>query len=178
MDVPAQLLSNFPNRFLQFGTGALFAWLLHHNFLTPQYSLSKWQSRMLQLAILTPMMMHLLGKHYYSDEFKDGYEQIVNTIISVSIIASAITQHSIMHFEFALLKYLGKISFGIYVFHIFAVRVVAHILMTNGHTPLIERNPIFHFLFPFWATLFAILLSALSYEFLEKPFLKLKRKFK
>lgn len=166
------------NRFLQFGTGALFAWLLHNDFLTPQYILSKMQSWILQLAVLVPMMMFLMGNHFYPASHEDGYAQYVNTIVSVGIIASAITQHSIMHFEFPLLKYLGKISFGIYVFHIFAVRVVAHILMTNGHTPLIERNPIFHFLFPFWATLFAILLSALSYEFLEKPFLKLKRKFK
>jgi peptidoglycan/LPS O-acetylase OafA/YrhL len=166
------------NRFLQFGTGALFAWLLHRGFLTPQYSLPKIQSYLLQLAVLTPMMMFLMGNHYYDEFHKEGYEQIANTLISVSIIAVAIAHYSILHFEFSWLKYLGKISFGIYVFHIFAVRVVAHVLGQYGHTPWIERNPMFHFLFPFWATLFAILLSALSYEYLEKPFLKLKSKFK
>ncbi len=166
------------NRFLQFGTGALLAWLLYNDFLTPQYVLSKIQSYALQLAVLVPMMMYLLGNHYSPEEYQDGCQQYVNTIISVSIIACAITQYSIFHFEFSWLKYLGKISFGIYVFHIFAVRTVAYLLMTNAHLPWIERNPMFHFLFVFWATLFAILLSALSYEFLEKPFLKLKRHYK
>ncbi len=166
------------NRFLQFGTGALFAWLLHRDITTPQYPLPKHLSWVLQVSILLPMLMFLLGDHYYPDAHKEGNEQIVNTLISVSIIAVAITKHSILHFEFDLLKYLGKISYGIYVYHIFAVRIVVYILLKNGHSPLLERNPMFHFLFPFWATLLAILLAALSYELLEKPFLKLKSKFK
>ncbi len=166
------------NRFLQFGTGALFAWLLHRGFMTPQYPLSKSLSWLLQVSVLLPMLMFLVGNHYYPDAHKEGNEQIANTLISVGIIACAIAQHSVFNFEFALLKYLGKISFGIYVYHIFAVRVVEYILADCSGSPLIERNPLFHFLFPFWATLFSIMLSAVSYEFLEKPFLKLKSKFK
>ena len=166
------------NRFLQFGTGAFFAWLLYQGYTTPQYPLSKKLSWVLQVSILLPMLMFLMGDHYYPDSNKEGNEQMVNTLVSVSIIASAIAQHSIFHFEFALLKYLGKISYGIYVFHIFAVRVVYHIFMQYGDSPWMQKNSIFHFFFPFGATLLAILLSAVSYEFLEKPFLKLKTKFK
>ncbi len=166
------------NRFLQFGTGALFAWLLYHGYTTPQYPLSKKLSWVLQVSILLPMLMFLMGDHYYPDAHKEGNEQLVNTLVSVSIIAAAIAQHSVFNFEFALLKYLGKISYGIYVFHIFAVRVVYHVLMQHGDSPWTQKNPTFHFLFPFGAALLAILLSAVSYEFLEKPFLKLKRKFK
>ncbi len=166
------------NRFLQFGTGALFAWLLYHGYMTPQYALSKKLSWVLQVSILLPMLMFLMGDHYYPENHKEGNEQIANTLISVGIIASAIAPQSVFNFEFSLLKYLGKISFGIYVYHIFAVRVVEYVLMQGSGSPLIERNPMFHFLFPFWATLFSILLSAVSYEFLEKPFLKLKSKFK
>ena len=124
------------------------------------------------------MLMFLMGDHYYPDANKEGNEQMVNTLVSVSIIAAAISQHSVFNFEFALLKYLGKISYGIYVFHIFAVRVVYHVLMQYGDSPWTQKNPVFHFLFPFGATLLAILLSAVSYELLEKPFLKLKSKFK
>ena len=166
------------NRFLQFGTGALFAWLLYHGYMTPQYPLSKKLSWVLQVSFLLPMLMFLLGKHYYADAHKEGNEQMVNTLVSVSIISSAIAQHSIFNFEFSLLKYLGKISYGIYVFHIFAVRVIDYVLKHYGDSPLTQRNPMFHFFFPFGATLLAILLSAVSYEFLEKPFLKLKTKFK
>ncbi|MBL7818666.1 MAG: acyltransferase [Saprospiraceae bacterium] len=166
------------NRFLQFGTGALLAWLLHRDFLTPQYPLSKMQSWGLQLVVLIPMLWHLLGSHYHPETYKDGYEQIENSIISVAIISAAITRYSVLHFEFGLLKYLGKISFGIYVFHIISVRIMAYLLTTYAHSPFMERNPIFHFLFVVGSTFLAVFLSALSYEFLEKPFLKLKRKFK
>jgi peptidoglycan/LPS O-acetylase OafA/YrhL len=65
------------------------------------------------------------------------------------------------------LVYLGRISFGLYVFH--------------GMTMLVGRQfiaPWFHgglWLIPTFALTVAV--AALSYEFLEKPFLKLKYRF-
>jgi peptidoglycan/LPS O-acetylase OafA/YrhL len=65
------------------------------------------------------------------------------------------------------LVYLGRISFGLYVFH--------------GMTMLLGRQfiaPWFHgglWLIPTFAL--TVVVAALSYEFLEKPFLKLKYRF-
>ncbi|RRA49781.1 acyltransferase [Acidipila sp. EB88] len=63
--------------------------------------------------------------------------------------------------------YLGRISYGLYVFHGFAVLLGAHVL-----------GPVLHLRsWPLISLLITIGLAALSYEFLEKPFLKLKHRF-
>lgn len=65
-----------------------------------------------------------------------------------------------------IMQYLGKISYGIYVWHLLASQFVNRFLKTE--------SVIFNFV-----TLLAltILISAVSFQFLETPFLKLKRYF-
>jgi peptidoglycan/LPS O-acetylase OafA/YrhL len=69
------------------------------------------------------------------------------------------------------LPYLGRISYGIYVFHM----VVIGSFGIDGTKPIpaVERVPMI--LLSFIAT---IVLAGLSYEFFEKPFLKLKKHFR
>ncbi|MGA2252686.1 hypothetical protein, partial [Terracidiphilus sp.] len=66
------------------------------------------------------------------------------------------------------LIYLGKISYGLYVFHDLSLRIIY---------PLEQR---FHFggvLSVLFSLAVCILLASLSYKFLEMPFLRLKEKF-
>ena len=69
------------------------------------------------------------------------------------------------------LVYLGKISYGLYVFHTLALRLVALALGGRAGTPL-------RFLI-FWCggLLITIALASLSYRWLESPFLRLKERF-
>ena len=163
------------NRFFQFGSGALLAWLLRSGFLTPQYPSSKRASRILQIAVLTPMAMFLFGNHYYPPIHKN-YEQIVNGFMSIGIIACAIAEYSVFPFENAALKYLGKISFGIYVFHIPAVRFSQKIWIDYARLP--TDSAAYWWLFPLTAAVIAVVFSTISYEFFEKYFLKLKSHFR
>jgi peptidoglycan/LPS O-acetylase OafA/YrhL len=75
-----------------------------------------------------------------------------------------------------LLVYLGKISYGLYIFHLIAIRFAYQICnsfvntgdgISTDHTSIV-------FLISLVLTLF---FSALSYRFIERPFLKLKEKF-
>jgi len=64
-----------------------------------------------------------------------------------------------------ILVYLGRISYGLYVWHVLALAIVS--LVFRKYTPL-------YALAGFAAT---ILLSAISYRWLEQPFLRLKKRF-
>ena len=67
------------------------------------------------------------------------------------------------------LIYLGKISYGLYVYHALAMFMVPHLLGTA-----LRRIPGSSLISIF---LFTVIVAALSYEFFEKPFLKLKNRF-
>lgn len=69
-----------------------------------------------------------------------------------------------------ILAYLGKISFGLYIYHII---VIAYMNIIYDRI-LNSRNWSMEF---FVTLLFTILISIISYEFFEKRFLILKRKF-
>jgi peptidoglycan/LPS O-acetylase OafA/YrhL len=76
--------------------------------------------------------------------------------------------------------YLGRISFGLYVFHEFAIYTTNHLIIQNlsAHmNPLIKslEGPIF--LLDIGLTLgLTILAAAISYRYFETPFLKMKRR--
>jgi peptidoglycan/LPS O-acetylase OafA/YrhL len=77
------------------------------------------------------------------------------------------------------LIYLGKISYGLYVFHIWALSLsayligaIAHVNMQKGEMPvkvILAKDSL--------GLMLSIAMAALSYRLLEKPFLRLKRKF-
>jgi peptidoglycan/LPS O-acetylase OafA/YrhL len=78
--------------------------------------------------------------------------------------------------------YLGRISFGLYVYHRFAIDFVARLLIFNMHSDshMITshflnacRSLAFEFVLPLALT---IVVAMLSYRFYETPFLKMKRR--
>lgn len=66
-------------------------------------------------------------------------------------------------------EYLGKISYGLYVYHMMSLYIVDYLM-----PDLRFRYAFFRFFAAFGMTL---AISAASYAVIEKPFLKLKRKF-
>lgn len=71
-----------------------------------------------------------------------------------------------------LLKYLGRISYGLYVFH--ATIIVLTLKALRG----LEPHPVLHsMIFPALALTLTLGVAAASYRGLEKPFLKLKTRF-
>lgn len=70
------------------------------------------------------------------------------------------------------IRYLGKISFGLYVFHEAATWVVVKVIQRSGVDFLWSRWPIIII-----SLAFTIALAAVSYKYLELPFLRIKRRF-
>jgi peptidoglycan/LPS O-acetylase OafA/YrhL len=125
-----------------------------------------------QLFYLIPIVNYLFGTIYVETN-----EFILNAIIALIIIMVAVADYSILSIlclENIVFKYLGKISYGIYIFHIIAIYLTYKILKDIG---LSEKSDIFYVLCPIGATLISVGLAALSYYFFESRFLKLKHKF-
>ncbi len=69
------------------------------------------------------------------------------------------------------LVYLGKRSYGLYLYHIAAIELTAYLLNKAGY---FANNQLISFIF---ALIITIIISIVSYRFIEKPFLKLKKRY-
>jgi peptidoglycan/LPS O-acetylase OafA/YrhL len=69
------------------------------------------------------------------------------------------------------LVFLGKRSYGLYLFHFLGNGFAGHL---SVHYPMLPNNLYASFAYSF---LFSVAAAIISYQFLEKPFLKLKTKF-
>lgn len=182
------------NRFWYFGLGAAFAWLLQHfsiKMLGDWVLLSLKKRKVppsvfrlisvpyllmiavlsVQLGCLILIFNYLFGSIYYPI---NAY--IIDALIALFIIAVAVADYSILSvlcLENKVFKYLGKISYGIYMFHIFSIYSTYKILKNIG---IVEKSDVFYILCPIIATLISIGLAALSYRFFEQRFLALKDK--
>jgi peptidoglycan/LPS O-acetylase OafA/YrhL len=156
------------NRFFHFGLGALIAILTEKKHLM---ELPAFVSIVLQIAFLLPFATYLFGHHYYPL----APERIVNGLLSGGLILIAITKYSILPFEIAWLKYLGRISFGIYIFHMFSIRLIFKFIYSAGIEPM---GVVFKTLFPALSVLVTVGLASLSFELMEKRFLVFKNKLK
>lgn len=117
----------------------------------------------------------LLVARYLS---KDGPTSIisyaVSALASVSLLVAFLTTNSQLLYRpaFTWLVYLGRISYGLYVFHLFALTLMSELLVI----PVLqiqlnfERRLLFSFLL-------TVILAVVSYKWLEQPFLRLKKRF-
>jgi peptidoglycan/LPS O-acetylase OafA/YrhL len=74
---------------------------------------------------------------------------------------------------FSWLVYLGRISYGLYVFHLFALALMAQLLVI----PVLGVQLSFA-LRTILAFVLTVALAAISYRVLELPFLRLKERFR
>ena len=77
-------------------------------------------------------------------------------------------------FRNRMLGYLGKISYGLYVYHIACLKITSSIV-----DPFVSPTRLFVYPVVFLPTalLITILISSISYEFFEKKFLRMKDRF-
>jgi peptidoglycan/LPS O-acetylase OafA/YrhL len=153
------------NRFFHFGLGALMAWVVLEKQIPV---INKYLSIFLQLAFFLPMCEYLFGHHFYDA----ASERLINGFIAMAIIIVAIAKTSIFPFEIAWMKYLGKVSFGIYIFHLFAIRLTFKLLKMNN---MEVDTVLFQVLLPVISAAIAIGLAVFSYEKIEKYFLSFRK---
>lgn len=104
----------------------------------------------------------------------------IKEMIALNLVKSAcfafILFHQCFHkrpmFQFgkwSIINYLGKISYGLYIYHALVILVISHLVHIE-FAGVIARD----FLYPVLMLMLTIIYSAASYELIEKKFLKLK----
>lgn len=96
-------------------------------------------------------------------------------IFAVLILNLAVNKKSILSLEFRPLDYLGKISYGLYMYHNLVLIVILKLNMMYNILNLnsISGNVVYHVL----SLGITAILSAVSYEYFEKWFLTAKARF-
>jgi len=92
----------------------------------------------------------------------------------VLIMNIAINPNSLLRLEYPVFRFMGEISFGLYVYHWFLIVVVLNLIARMGGIPnLFLRNlVVYGAVFGLTTTV-----AALSYRWFERPFLRRKEKF-
>lgn len=148
--------------------GILLAILLRNGVIK---KIRKWQTRV--LICLTGIALSLVATRYgFLDERGIVVVYFIIALSSVLIIWSVIHPQKIDENRYRFLTYLGRISYGLYVFHLLGLIIAENSAVYFGKTG---------FSYVLWrfagGLLLTVALSVLSYTFLETPFLKLKKKF-
>jgi peptidoglycan/LPS O-acetylase OafA/YrhL len=96
-------------------------------------------------------------------------DEIYAALFAVIILNLAGNPQSVVSLENRLLNYLGKVSYGIYMYHVLAIMLALKLLSALG-----TDN---HLLLLLTSTLVVVLIASASYELAEKRFLKLKIRY-
>jgi peptidoglycan/LPS O-acetylase OafA/YrhL len=100
------------------------------------------------------------------------YQLLSLLLFSLTIVYLAANPISILNSR--PLIYLGKISYGIYMFHTIVIQLLAYLFIKTGFRHCFP-DPIFILLYNFLAILLTVLISHLSYKYFESYFIKNKK---
>ncbi len=120
------------------------------------------QVQYINLAVIA--LLIAFGVHFPFLHF-----EIYGVLFTLMIMNLASNPDSVLNLEHKSLKYAGKISYGLYMYHSLVILVV---LKTLQKFDMYSD----YLLYPL-SVIFSVIIATLSYEFFEKQFLKLKKKF-
>jgi peptidoglycan/LPS O-acetylase OafA/YrhL len=116
------------------------------------------------LMVLVLVLMALTG--YY---FKFFNNEIYALLLGYQVYNLAVNPKPVFSLENRLLNYLGKISYGLYMFHPLAIVCAIKLCLLLQYTHSYLLYPL--------AVVIAVALSAVSYRFFEKYFITKKTKY-
>lgn len=111
---------------------------------------------------------------FFTPEFLQDGIHIIYSLLFLIIILNVANGSVKINLENKLFSYLGKISYGIYMYHLMIIPGVLYLLR---HYLNMETGLVFNAMAYTLSILMTITVSGLSYQFIEEPFIKLKSKF-
>ncbi|MEO8963627.1 MAG: hypothetical protein ABI370_03045, partial [Gammaproteobacteria bacterium] len=129
--------------------------------------------------IASIVLFRVLISSHYSEYTASWY--LFGIDLACVFMIYAVIQSKILakFFSMKYFAWLGKISFGLYVFHKIAIDFIAVKILPYFYNILdIYHNPVLFYSFSFVVTLVGTaLISAFSYYYFERFFLKFKKKY-
>lgn len=141
-------------------TGSLSAFIAKTYPKNLKFIYNKIFQLILYLFIIITLLINFFPHYGYTDE-------IYAILFSIVILNLALNPNSLISLENKSFNYLGKISYGLYVFHPIAFTIIHYFFRDFNLSP---KSTIL-FMLGFMLT---ILFSYFSFRFIESPFLKIK----
>ena len=150
--------------------GALGGYLLfkHKDFV------QKWLfNRPVEIGVLFIMLANLTA--FYAGEEQPLFRFLLSIVYLLFIMNACANEKFLLKLEHRLFNHLGKISYGIYMYHVMVMYLMMMALVLTGHTLTnsFSDNVLLYTL----VTLGTIGVAHLSYIYFETPFLRLKSRF-
>ncbi|NOT90110.1 acyltransferase family protein [Ferruginibacter sp.] len=98
--------------------------------------------------------------------------EIVSVVTVALIIGQITVKNRLVNLDIKICDFLGKISYGMYVIHPLVIFFSVMLLKDIALPPVLKYAVVYSFV-----TGVTIIVSWLSYQYLEKPFLKIKMRF-
>jgi peptidoglycan/LPS O-acetylase OafA/YrhL len=157
-----------------FGTGMFAAYILFHRerylgFLSKGFTKPvQWMMLIITAGVIFSVLKIPVVSKYYFDHF-------FHAALFGYLMLAAVSENSILNLEYPIMKTLGKISYGIYMFHtpICQAMILVFIKIFGPGKSLI----IYDILYPLACVVITCLIAWCSYEWYEKRFLKIKSKY-
>lgn len=148
--------------------GAIGAYLL---FFKKERVLNFLFNRYVQFTVYAVLAVVIL-RGWTVPWFNKEFYAIMFVVVILNLAANPKT---VLNLEYKPLNYLGKISYGLYMYHNIMIMIVLKLVLITGlfNVSSLIGGVVFHV----FCLMASILISALSYEYFEKRILKMKTKY-
>ena len=155
-------------RFHCMGIGAIGAFLV---FEKNEYFIKVVTHLSTQIILIVALLFCAVDKFHISYIIDD---EIISLLSVVLIVNVSLNPKSLLKLDNKVLDYLGKISFGIYVYHPLVIFLLSYLIKDYIHGMSYAYQ---YVIISVLVVFFTIIVAAISYNYFEKPFLQLKDKF-
>lgn len=155
------------SRFSTFAIGSLFGYAYFHQKAWIQYFKKK-QVQVLLYAVLFLSVFFNIQVPYMEYEY-------ISFLMACLMLMATFKKESLFNYSASAISYLGKISYGIYLFHIFAIVFACKLTALFFSS---ESNLGVTLVLCMLTIGMSIILGELSYRYFETYFLRLKEKFR
>jgi peptidoglycan/LPS O-acetylase OafA/YrhL len=127
------------------------------------------------IVTINLLLLRVGLKSFGKEDFPSVFYEMYSVLFAIMIVNLATNPKSILRLDYKWMTYLGRVSYGLYMYHpimrIFSMELTEHVFKReiSGW----QMNVCLYFL----TIASTILISIISYEFFEKRFLNLKKKF-
>ncbi|WP_025762860.1 acyltransferase family protein [Dyadobacter tibetensis] len=141
------------------------AWLVFHNKEKILNILFRKDSQLLVYTLL--LVLFFSGLHF------TGFLEVYALFFGFFVLNVSCNPDTIIHLENPVVKYIGKISYGLYLYHVAVLVLLMNLL--ERYFPTLEGS-FYHIILYVFTVLLSVGVSALSFNYFEKPLLAYKDK--